>query len=169
MDVVPKFIAVVVLATCLLVAGRVPADAHADLVSTDPADGSQVAAPPRVVELTFSDDLDVGFVAVMAPDGTKVGTSEPRLSGPRMSADLAESHLAGRYTVAYRVISVDGHPVTGQFTFTATAGHQATPQEAAQEESFLDRHSTLLIIGIPLAMVAIAAMLAPLSRRRREA
>jgi methionine-rich copper-binding protein CopC len=169
MDVVSKLFAAVLVAVCILLTGQLPADAHASLVSTDPADGSQVASAPETVELTFSEDLDTGFVAVMAPDGTKVETSEPRLSGARMSADLEESHQSGVYTVAYRVVSVDGHPVTGQFTFTATSGHQATPQEAATEESFVDRNSTLLIVGLALAMVAIALMLAPLSRRRREA
>jgi methionine-rich copper-binding protein CopC len=169
MDVVPKLIAACFVAACLVLTAQLPADAHASLVSTDPTDGSQVETAPKTVELTFSQDLDTGFVAVMAPDGTKVGTSEPRLSGARMSADLAESHQSGMYTVAYRVVSVDGHPVTGQFSFTATSGHQATPQEASSEESFVDRHSTLLIVGLALAMVAIALMLAPLSRRRREA
>ena len=166
----PKFIAAFVVAACLVFVGQLPADAHASLVSTDPADGSQIATAPETVELTFSEDLDTGFVAVTAPDGTKVGTSEPRLSSARMSADLAESQQRGMYTVAYRVVSVDGHPVTGQFTFTATSGHQATPQEvASDDESFVDRHSTLLIVGLALAMVAIALILAPLSRRRREA
>ena len=169
MDVVPKLIAVFLVAACVLLAGRLPADAHASLVSTDPADGSTIATPPPSVELTFSDDLDAGFVAVLAPDGSKVGTSEPRLSGTKMTADLQESHQAGRYTVAYRVLSVDGHPVTGQFTFTATSGHQATSPKSATDESFVDRHGTLLVVGLALAMVAIALMLAPLSRRRREA
>ena len=169
MDVVPKVITALLVAACLVFTGQLPADAHASLVSTDPADGSQVATAPRTVELTFSEDLDTGFVAVKAPDGSTVETSEPRLSGTRMSADLAESHQSGLYTVAYRVVSVDGHPVTGQFTFTATSGHEATPQKAASEESFFDRNRTPLIVGIVLAMVAIALMLAPLSRRRREA
>jgi len=169
MDVVPKLFVAFLVATCVLFTSQMPADAHASLVSTDPADGSQIATPPRTVELTFSDDLDSGFVAVMAPDGTKVKTSEPRISGTRMSADLADSHQRGRYTVAYRVASVDGHPITGQFTFTATSGHQATPKEISSQESFIDRHSTLLIVGLALAMVAIALMLAPLNRRRREA
>ena len=169
MDVVPKLIAAVLLAGCVAFAGPLPAAAHASLVSTDPADGSQLQTAPETIGLTFNEDLDIGFVAVTAPDGTKVGTSEPRLSGARMSADLAESRQSGKFIVAYRVVSVDGHPVTGEFTFIATSGHQAAPQEAAGEESFVDRNSTLLVVGLALAMVAIALMLAPLSRRRREA
>lgn len=169
MDVVPKLIAAFLLAACIAFTGELPAGAHASLVSTDPADGSQISTAPATVELTFSENLDTGFVAVMAPDGTKVPTSPPRLSGARMSADLAETHESGTYTVAYRIVSVDGHPVTGQFTFTATSGHQAMPQEAAGKESSVGRHKTVLIVAIALAMVAIALMLAPLSRRRREA
>ena len=134
-----------------------------------PPTGREIATAPPTVELTFSEDLDSGFVAVTAPDGSKVTTSEPRISGTTDVADLAASDQRGRYTVAYRVVSGDGHPVTGQFTFTATSGHQATPKETSSQESFVDRHSTLLIVGLALAMVAIALMLAPLNRRRREA
>ncbi|MGH3474950.1 MAG: copper resistance CopC family protein [Aeromicrobium sp.] len=165
----PKLIAAFLAATCVVFAGQMPADAHASLVSTDPADGSQIPTAPRTVGLTFSEDLDSGFVAVNAPDGTKVRTSEPRISSTQMSADLAESHQRGTFTVAYRVVSKDGHPVAGEFTFTTTAGHQATPQEAVSQESFVDRNRTLLVVGLALAMVAIALMLAPLNRRRREA
>ena len=169
MDVVPQLIAAFLVASCVLLAGQMPADAHASLVSTNPADGSHIQSAPRTVDLTFSDDLDSGFLAVTAPDGTTVRTSEPHMSGTQMSADLAESHQAGRYTVAYRIVSVDGHPVAGRFTFTTTSGRQATAEEGSSEESFVDAHSTVLVVALALAMVAIALMLAPLNRRRREA
>ena len=169
MDVVPKLIAAFLVAVFVLVAGMMPADGHAALVSTDPADGSQIATAPRMVELTFSEDVDSGFVAVTAPDGTKVTTGDPRIDGVRMSADLAESDQRGRYTVAYRIVSADGHPISGEFTFTTTSGQQVTQQEAPSPQSFVDRHSTLLVVALALAMLAITLMLAPLKRRRREA
>ena len=169
MDVVPKLISAVLVASFVLFAGMLPAEGHASLVSSSPADGAQIATAPVTVELTFSEDVDSGFVGVTAPDGSTVKTSEPSIDGATLSADLAASEQHGRYTVAYRIVSADGHPVSGEITFTTTSGQHVTQQEAPSPESFVDRHSTALIIGLVLAMLAIALMLAPLTRRRREA
>ncbi len=169
MDVVPKLIAAFLAVSLVLLAGTMPAEGHASLVSSKPADGSQVATAPGTIELTFSEDVDSGFVGVTAPDGSTLKTSEPRIDGASMSADLATSDQHGTYTVAYRIVSADGHPVSDEIRFTTTSGQHVTQQEAPSPESFVDRHSTALIIGLALAMLAIALMLAPLTRRRRKA
>jgi methionine-rich copper-binding protein CopC len=168
MDDVPRSLAVLLAALLLVAVGRGSADAHASLVSTSPEDGAQVATTPPSVSLTFSEDVDSGDVAVAAPDGARVPTSEPRLSGPTVTADLEPSDQRGQFTVAYRVVAADGHPVTGQFTFTTTEGRHVMHEDAPAEESFVDRHGTLLVIGLALAVLAIGVMLAPLARGRRE-
>src|SRR5439155_17299399 len=38
---------------------------------------------------------------------------------------------AGRYTLAYRVTSTDGHPVSGKTSFTVTGASPATPAATA--------------------------------------
>ena len=172
MDGVPRSLAVLLSAFVLVMVGRGSADAHTSLVSTSPEDGSTIATAPPSVALTFSEDLESGDVAVAAPDGTTLTTSEARLSVHTMTADLEPSDQRGRFTVSYRVVSSDGHPVTGQFTFTATEGrhvaHGAGHEDAPAEESFVDRHGTLLVVGLALAVLAIGVMLAPLARGRRE-
>jgi len=172
MDVVPRSLAVLLAALVLLMASRSSASAHASLVSSNPEDGSRIATAPPSIELTFSEDVDSGDIAVLAPDGTRVTTSKPRISGVEMTADLDPSDQRGRFTVAYRVVTPDGHPVAGQFTFTATEGrhvtHEDMHEEPAPEESFMDRHGTLLVVGLAVAVLAIGLMLAPLARGRRE-
>ena len=167
MDDVLRSLAVMLAALVLLTIGRSPADAHASLVATSPEDGSRIATAPRSIALTFSEDVDSAFVAVKAPDGTTVTTSEPRITGGRVTADLARSDQRGRFTVAYRIVSDDGHPVTGEFAFTTTEGRHVMPEDASPEESFVDRHGTLLVAGLAVAVLAIAVMLAPLKRGRR--
>ena len=168
MDDVPRSLIVFLAALVLVMVSRSPADAHASLVATNPVDGSSIATAPPSVELTFSEAVDSAFVAVMAPDGTKVTTSDPRITGAEVTADLEPNDQSGRFTVAYRVVTADGHPVTGQFTFTATEGRHVAHEDAPPEESFVDRHGTLLIAGLAVAVLAIAVMLAPLTRGRRE-
>ena len=169
MDVVPKLIAAFLLATCVLFTSQMPAVGHTSLVSTDPADGSQIPTAPPSVQLTFSEDIETAFIAGVAPDGSKVTTGEPRIIGTKVVAELAASDQRGTFTVAYRVVSGDGHALTGQFRFTATEGRTVAEADSSDSESFVERNSTAVGVGLALALVAIALMLAPLTRRRRGA
>ena len=169
MDVVPRSLTVFLAVLVLLLMGSSPADAHASLVSTSPADGSRIATTPANVELTFSEDVGSGFIAVTAPDGTTVKTSRAHISGAQIHADLTPSDQRGRYTVAYRVVSDDGHPVAGTFSFTTTSGRAVIQQDAPPTESFVDRYSgTILVLALAVAVLAIGLILAPLTRQRRQ-
>jgi methionine-rich copper-binding protein CopC len=162
---VRKFV-ILVAALVLLLAGSGPATAHANLVDTDPADGSRLATAPSVVTLTFSENVGNGFVAVTAPSGRRVKTSNVRTLDRVLSADVAASDERGRYVVAYRIVSADGHPISGEITFTTTTGRVVDHLHAADEDAFVDRHRGHLVLGLALAVLAIGLMLAPLRRRR---
>nr|WP_240940212.1 copper resistance CopC family protein [Planosporangium flavigriseum] len=110
------------VATVALSLVATPAWAHNALRSSSPADGEQLAAPPRQVVLEFRERLDPKFtvVAITGPGGPVTG--EPvGVDGVRAVQPLPATLPDGRYTVAYRVVSVDGHPVQGQLSFTVAA------------------------------------------------
>lgn len=116
--------AVLALASGLVgVVGAQPASAHDALVSTDPANGSTVATAPDQVTLTFTEKvLALGTeVKVTAPDGSAAASGPVQVSGTAVVQPLAAARPAGTYTVDWRVTSADGHPVSGAFTFTASA------------------------------------------------
>jgi methionine-rich copper-binding protein CopC len=165
MDVVPRLIASILAAAVVLVLGAGVAHAHATVVATDPKDGARLASTPSTVALTVSEQVESGSIVVTAPDGSAVRTSKPRVDGRRLSTKLAESDQQGRYTVAYRVISADGHPVLGTFTFTTTTGREVEQEDRPATDS-PDRVVTLLLIG---AAVGVATMVVLLVSRRREA
>lgn len=110
----------------LLLPGANPASAHAALRATDPADGSVVPAAPRSVTLTFTESvglLDDSF-RVLDPTGHRVPTGDAEHAGGH--ADTARISLpaglaTGTFTVAWRVVSADSHPVSGAFTFSVGA------------------------------------------------
>lgn len=124
------------LGTSLLTAA--PAGAHEDLVSSTPAEGEVLEAVPAVVELTFTADLlDIStLVVVTGPDGEPVEVPST-VDGAVVSAPFPEDPADGAYTVAWRVVSGDGHPIQGSFGFllavagpgtaTATAPSGAAP------------------------------------------
>ncbi|MFI6033848.1 copper resistance protein CopC [Streptomyces sp. NPDC051315] len=106
-----------------LFAGAGQASAHAALRGADPADGSVVETAPRSITLTFTESvglLDDSF-RVLDPDNRRVDTDTARHADGR--ADTARVTLPGKlgtgtFTVAWRVVSADGHPIAGAFTFS---------------------------------------------------
>ncbi len=102
----------------VLVAGPAgPAAAHTTLESTVPEDGARVAAAPRSVLLTFSGTVAPGALAAVSGPGGDRRNVEPQVDGPRVTVPVPEAG-PGTYRVGYRVVSRDGHPVTGELTYT---------------------------------------------------
>ncbi|MGW0226921.1 copper resistance CopC family protein [Actinopolymorpha singaporensis] len=121
------------LATALVLAGclglqawsSVPAFAHAALVSSDPKDGAVLDRPPRQITLEFDEAISrkFDFVAVSGPGGATYQSGGARVLGTKVTQRLADLGPAGTYQVAWRVVSADGHPVSGTLRFTTrTAG-----------------------------------------------
>ena len=106
-----------------------PAWAHSQLVSMSPADGSTVSTPPTQVLLTFDENIqDIGAaVVVTGPDGTRVDQGPPVIVDATATEALAPLILRGHYTVSYRVVSTDGHPMTQTLGFDLSTGQQAAP------------------------------------------
>src|SRR5215218_2263426 len=90
-----------------------PANAHAALSSSDPTEGDRIDTPPTQITLTFNQNVEQMFAAltVTGPDGSQWGHGAPRAQGRDLVVDLAGLGPAGRYTVAFRVVSADGHPI----------------------------------------------------------
>ncbi|MGW5766984.1 copper resistance CopC/CopD family protein [Streptomyces tendae] len=115
----------------LLLGGAGPASAHAALNSTDPGDGAVLQRAPGHVTLTFSESVglrDDSF-RVLDPGGHRVrtgvtGHAEGRSDTARVA--LPGGLGEGTYTVAWRVVSADSHPVSGAFTFSVGKPSQTT-------------------------------------------
>ncbi|MFA1539146.1 copper resistance CopC family protein [Actinomadura monticuli] len=115
-----------VVAALALVLGAftaTPALAHARLVSSTPAKGQSMSGIAEV-SLVFSDKISMAKVVVKdehgktyqagAAEGAGTSTVTQRLTGPLP---------AGSYTVAYRVVGEDGHPIeSDDLTFTSEGG-----------------------------------------------
>ncbi|GAB3234567.1 hypothetical protein GCM10027447_31820 [Glycomyces halotolerans] len=95
------------------------ASAHAALVSTDPEDGAALDTAPESFSATFSEILDGPSteIAVTGPGGEAVEVDEPSFDGDTFTQPMRYT-APGRYTVAFRVISEDGHRVDGSVAFT---------------------------------------------------
>ena len=100
------------------------ASAHNSLTSSNPKNGATVARPPATVTLTFLSRLNPKGtkVTVSGPDGASVAAAAPVFAGKSVTVRLRPA-AAGAYTVAYELVSSDGHPIKGRVRFTATTGN----------------------------------------------
>ncbi|MEV4252477.1 copper resistance CopC family protein [Spirillospora sp. NPDC049652] len=118
--------AVGVAAAAALGLPAVPAEAHTALKSSDPAAGAKVASPAKIT-LTFAEP--VGYPKVVLTDGSggRHEAGAARAVDTTVTEDVTGPLPNGVYTVGWRVVSADGHPVTGEFKFTVTGSSAASP------------------------------------------
>jgi methionine-rich copper-binding protein CopC len=124
----------IVAAGLLTLVGVQPASAHSALTSSTPADGAVVTEPLGSVDLTFSEaplaGLDAGLrIQVTDASGTEVATGDVTVSGTTMrrAVDLDQ----GRYTVLWRYVSPDGHPIEGTLAFEYRAAAPVSTPSAS--------------------------------------
>ncbi|AGP56600.1 copper resistance protein CopC [Streptomyces rapamycinicus] len=147
---------------CALSVGANSASAHAALTSTDPADGSVVKTAPREVTLNFSEGvlLSGDSVRVLDPKGKRVDTGKTAHVDGKSSTAAAGLHSGlpdGTYTVAWKAVSEDSHPVSGAFTFSIGAPSK-TKAKVPTGEASDTTVSTLYGIGRYAAYGGFAAL-----------
>ncbi|MDO5504179.1 MAG: copper resistance protein CopC, partial [Actinomycetia bacterium] len=130
-------VTVIVIALLIVAALILPmAMGHAMLLSSSPQDGEQLGSTEEV-SLTFNEDISPDFVQleVRGPDGV-VSVADPTVDGAVVTQPI-EPTSAGEHVLSYRVVSADGHPVSGEVTFELTdvaAPAEADPTEDAPTE-----------------------------------
>jgi methionine-rich copper-binding protein CopC len=99
--------------------------AHAVLVKSAPAQRATLTEPPPRVELWFNERLEPAYskASVTNEAGTQVDLRDAAVSvdDPRRLMVSLPPLTPGRYTVSFRVLSVDGHVVESTLTFTVKA------------------------------------------------
>jgi copper transport protein len=124
--------ALLVLAAAAALTLPAAAWAHAVLVRTVPQASVVVNSPPPVVLLKYSEPVEPRFAVVSVTDaaGNQQGAGPPRRSAtdPTTLVVPLERLAQGWYLVYWRVISVDGHPVRGAFTFAVGPNPGPAPQ-----------------------------------------
>lgn len=122
---IPKPLAAVILFLTLLLSlwgTAATASAHDVLESTSPSSGASVAAMPGDVTLTLDNTpAAIGSkVEVKDASGTDWATGTVSVVDKVASQQIKPGAPAGDYTVNWRLVSSDGHPIEGTFKFTST-------------------------------------------------
>jgi methionine-rich copper-binding protein CopC len=98
-----------------------PARAHSFLVEATPSSKDHVAASPKTIKLRFGGGVEPKYSRLTVEDATGKVLSEGSIGVPDKPRELsmdAPDLAPGKYVVRYRVLSVDGHVVEGNYEFT---------------------------------------------------
>ncbi|MET0871448.1 MAG: copper resistance protein CopC [Paeniglutamicibacter terrestris] len=100
------------------------ASAHDVLTGTQPGNGQTMKVLPKAIELSFNNmPLAIGTeVAIEDTAGKNWAAGEVKIVDNVVSQPLLPATPGGKYTVNWRVVSSDGHPIEGTFVFSAAAG-----------------------------------------------
>lgn len=147
--------------------------AHSDVVETNPADGAILETLPADATVTLNEAPATAHVVLAGPDGT-VHKLRSRVSGSTITARLPSTGPRGAYTLSYRVVSADGHPISGSSTFTVTTGSapapatpQGSPTAAEPAPSAAGDRGLLVPIVIGIALVGVVASIVVARSLRR--
>lgn len=187
-----RWVASVTAALVVLLPLTVPAEAHSDLVDSTPTSGDRLTTAPTQVELVFGEPVQQagGSIVVKASDGGRVDAPGTFSTDQNVATvQLTDVDTAGRYSVAYRVVSADGHVVTGTFTYqlagpaseTAPASETgpatddpavaATPLAGTTTDGGAGQESAgvVWVLGLgAIGLVLVAAIVAVALRGRRD-
>lgn len=192
-------VAAVVAAAALALLPATAASGHDYLVDSTPKAGSTQTAPISTVSLTFNDVvLDLShrgssaLLQVTGPDGADrhFETGCPKIQGRVVSAPVALG-APGKYTMAWQIVSADGHTVSDsiQFSYAPPAGTteakgsatrpvcggsspdaqaSTAPTQPAPASSSSALVIVLVIAGIILLLAVIAVIVLIVTGRRRS-
>lgn len=116
------------------------AAAHDGLRRSVPAAGAVLDVAPREIRLTFTRAVDptLARIELIDPSGRAVDLAAPVAhpdSGNVLVAAVTGRLRAGAYTVRWRIVGSDGHPVQGRFGFVISEGATGLAATDSDDES----------------------------------
>jgi copper resistance protein C len=145
------------------------ANGHSALESSIPSIDQVLEGFPSEMSLTFNEELisiegeSVNTLTLQGTDGANYGLLTPAVVGAVLSAKASsEEYPAGDYLLKYRVVSADGHPISGEISFStqtlttigsAPVDAEATPYVAKMEDSSPE-NSLYIVVGLLLALAS---------------
>ena len=117
------------------------AHAHTDLASSSPAAGQTLPLPPTLVRLKFNEAVNKDFADLTVAVGRRAPVAlRAQVRGGTVTAGVPKSagapaEKSQRWRVGYRIVSVDGHPVTGSVTFKVNPARASASPTTSQSDA----------------------------------
>lgn len=133
-----RLLAAALFACLALAFGSGPAQAHDQLIGSNPKQGAKLDKQPEWIELEYSGEIqDIGTEIRVERDGEDYSAGEITVEGRTVKSALPDDLKPGDYTIAWRVVSQDGHPISGkvEFTILDSAGSGGEVEDTGDDET----------------------------------
>jgi len=152
------------LYAALLVISPAYAFAHGEMVRADPAANSRVISAPMQVSIEFDGKLQVlgnatiNSMTVKDDKGQVISEPVSTVDGMKITSKITSLDVTGLISVSYRIVSEDGHPVEGEYSFTVgetPVAMSAYGEETAEEEveTSEENGGNLLVNGVGILIL----------------
>lgn len=134
-----------------LFAFPITAFAHGEMVQATPAVDSNVLTAPQDISIEFDGKLQtignavVNLITVTDNQGQVISSPTSVVEANKISTRLLLTDITGLVSVHYRIVSEDGHPVEGDYSFTV--GENPIMMSSQGEESVESKNESSLNIG----------------------
>ena len=168
---------ILILCAAILISSPVSAFAHGEITRSTPAADSKVLTAPTEVSIEFDGKLQtlqkesINSITVTDNQGQIISDPVSVVDGAKISTRLLLTDITGPVSVHYRIVSEDGHPVEGDYSFTVgetptlyNEGIEATSEEV--ENSSKESGSNLLVNGVA-AFILIATIIVIVRRLKK--
>ncbi len=111
--------------------------AHSKLETSTPAADAKLTESVREVSLSFNENIDenLSTLKIKNAQGESVEVGEVKINQNTMLGTLAAPLPSGSYTVEWKIVGGDGHPVDGTYAFEVDVPEaDATPETPADTE-----------------------------------
>ncbi|MEH7125968.1 copper resistance protein CopC [Bacillus sp. JJ1532] len=110
--------------------------AHSHIGGSNPADGDVVTEPLKEIVLEFDGKIEQGsFIDVKTEEGKAIELQDIIIGDGTLTGTVAEPLPNDEYQVNWSIISADGHPLEGEFSFTVNAPVPESVEEVTKEPS----------------------------------
>lgn len=149
--------------------------AHSHIGETVPADGEVINEKLSEIVLNFDGKIELGStIELFDSKDNKIELDEINIENSQLIGKLNTPLVNDDYKVNWSIISEDGHPLKGTYTFTInvedeavvqketveTEEVQAIEEDTSQEESKTEGYSTIwIVLGIVAVILVFVAVL----------
>lgn len=147
-----------------------PSQAHGSSTTSTPAADSKVLVMPSVVSIEFDGKLQtlgtekINLITVTDPTGQVISDGVSLVEGAKLSTKISNADSTGLMSVHYRIVSQDGHPVEGEYSFTVGPAPTPTSEETKEpgviwkSNGLKEKSKVLSFAGFfPIIVVALTA------------
>ena len=182
----------IVTVLSLTIMFSVQAFAHSYLSGSSPADGEVLTEAVQEITLNFNGNIMEGsFLTIETIDGEEINVTNINIGDGYLTSVLAEPLTNNEYIVNWSIISADGHPLEGTYSFAVNAPigtelseeaseKQPSESDLAEEENILndengqldvegsqEESSSLIFIVLAIAAIVLIASFAFVLKRKK--